>query len=90
MVNIRVVVPDAAGLDALVRRLAVVFDRPSISLIGAHNEVRVHSEWESRAVVQVVDAVEEWLAEDGAASAELWMGDRSYTVVRPVPVTSMW
>jgi hypothetical protein len=87
MVEIRVVVPDAAGVHGLLRRLAAVFDRASVSFDGAHKEVRVRSDWESRAVVHVVDAVEAWLEEDGAAFAKLWMGDRSYTLVGPVPVT---
>jgi hypothetical protein len=45
------------------------------------SEVRVHSEWESRGVVQVLGAVESWLAEDGPGSAKLSIGDRSYTMV---------
>jgi hypothetical protein len=90
MVEIRVVVPDAAGVHGLMRRLAVVFDRSSISFDGAQREVCVRSEWESRGVVRVVDAVEAWLEEDGATSAKLWMGDHSYTVVGRVPVTSAW
>ena len=47
-----------------------------------------NTEWESRAVVHVLRAVEAWLAEDGADSAELSIGDRTYTLVAPAPVTS--
>jgi hypothetical protein len=87
MVEIRVVVPGAAAAHGLLRRLVNVFDRSSVWFDGAHNEVRVGAEWESRAVVHVVDAVEEWLEESGVPSAVLWLGDRSYTVGerRPIP-----
>jgi hypothetical protein len=88
MVELRVVVPDAAGVHGLMRRLAVVFDRSSVSFDGAHQEVRVRSEWESRAVVHVLDAVEAWLEEDGVSSAKLWVGDRSFTMVGPVPIAA--
>jgi len=83
MVEIRVAVPDATRGHGLVRRLAGLFDRSSVSFDGAHREVRVRSEWESRGVVQVLHAVESWLAEDGPESAKLWVGDRSYTMVGP-------
>ena len=88
MVEIRVGVADGAGVHGLMRRLAGVFDRSSVSFDGARKEVHVRSEWESRAVVQVLGAVEAWLAEDGLDSAKLSVGDRSYTLVAPAPVTS--
>jgi hypothetical protein len=88
MVEIRVSVPDAAGAHGLLRRLSVVFDRSSVFYDGSREEVRVRADWESRAVVQVIDAVEAWLEETGAPSAELWMGARSYTVAGQVPITS--
>jgi len=88
MVEIRVAVEDATGVHGLMRRLAGAFDRSSVSFDGARKEVRVRSEWESRAVVQVLGAVEAWLAEDGLGSAELSIGDRSYTLVAPAPIGS--
>ena len=88
MVEIRVAVADATGVHGLVRRLAGAFDRSSVSFDGRRKEVRVRSEWESRAVLLVLDAVEAWLREDGVGSAKLSLGDRSYTMVGPVPVTS--
>lgn len=81
MVEIRVAVADAAGAHGLLRRLAELFGRSSVSFDGARNEVSVHSEWESRAVVHVIAAVESWLASDGIHSAKLSVGDRSYTMV---------
>jgi hypothetical protein len=88
MVEIRVVVADAVGVHALVRRLAGVFDRSSLAFDGARKEVRVRSEWESRNVVQVLEAVEASLAEDGVRSAKLSIGDRSYTMLGSFPITS--
>ncbi|HZT45921.1 MAG TPA: hypothetical protein VFA24_07040, partial [Gaiellaceae bacterium] len=67
----------------LVQRLAVLFERSSVSFDETQNEVRVRSEWESRSVAGVIDAVQSWLVVDGAASAELSVGDRSYTMVGP-------
>jgi hypothetical protein len=64
------------------RRLAGLFDRSSVSFDGAKREVRVRLQ-ESRGVVQVLRAVESWLAEDGPDSAKLSIGDRSYTMVGP-------
>jgi hypothetical protein len=83
MVEIRVAVPDATRVQGLMRRLAGHFDRSSVSFDGAQREVRVRSEWESRGVVQVLRAVESWLAEDGPDSAKLSVGDHSYTMVGP-------
>jgi hypothetical protein len=83
MVEIRVGVADVALADGLMRRLARLFDRSSVSFDGVRNEVRVRSEWESRAVVEVIEAVEWWLTADAVSSAELSIGDRSYTMVGP-------
>jgi hypothetical protein len=88
MVEIRVGVADAPGVHGLIRRLAGVFDRSAVSFDGARKEGRVRSERESRAVVQVLGAVEAWLAEDGRGSAELSIGGRSYTLVAPTPIGS--
>jgi hypothetical protein len=86
MVEIRVAVPDAAQAHGLLERLAAVFDRPSVSFDGTHKEIRVRSEWESRSVVAVIDAVQSWLAADGVDSATLSVGDRSYTMAGPALV----
>ncbi len=80
MVEIRVVVTDTAHLHGLMLRLGRLFDRSSVSFDGARREVRVRSEWESRSVVEVIDAVQSWLAADGLGSATLSVGDRSYTL----------
>ena len=81
MVEIRVAVEDATGVPALVDRLARIFDRSSISFDRSQNQVCVESEWESRAVMGVLDVVEAWLSEDGAESATLSIGEHSYTMM---------
>ena len=88
MVEIRVAVDDANGVHSLMRRLTGVFDRSSVSFDGRRNEVRVRSEWESRSVLVVLDAVDAWVAEDGVRSAKLSIGERSFTLVGPAAVTS--
>jgi hypothetical protein len=84
MVEIRVAVTDAARVHGLLRRLGTVFDRSSVSFDGARREVRIRSEWESRSVVEVIEAVQSWLAVDGLGAATLSVGDRSYTMVAPM------
>jgi hypothetical protein len=78
MVESRVVVRNAAGVHGHVR-FAVVLDGSSISL-HRPQEVRLRSEGGSRAVVQVVTAVEAWL--------KLSTRDRAFRVLRPVHVRS--
>jgi hypothetical protein len=82
MVEIRVAVPDATRAPGLMRRLAGLFDHALVSFDGAQREVRVGSQ-ESRGVVQVLRAIESWLAEDGPDSAKLSIGDRTYTMLGP-------
>jgi hypothetical protein len=86
MVDIRVSVADAAGASALIRRLATLFDQGSMRFDWSRNEVRVESEWESRAVMSVIELVVAWLAEDGAESATLSIGDRSHTLFASGPL----
>jgi hypothetical protein len=78
MVESRVVVRNAAGVHGRVR-LAVALDGSSVSLYRPQ-KVRLRSEWESRGVVQVFDAVETWLNQ--------WISDQSYRLVGPVRVGS--
>lgn len=87
MVEVSVALADSTGVHGLMRRLAGVFDRSSVSFDGARREVWVQSEWESRSVLLVLDAVEAWLAEAGVGSVKLSIGDRSYTMVGPAAIT---
>ena len=86
MVEIRVAVEDATRVPRLMRRLADLFDRSSVSFDRARNEVHIDSEWESRAVASVVEAVQAWLREDGAGSATLSIGSSSYELVSRTPL----
>jgi hypothetical protein len=83
MVEIRVAVTDVARIHGLMSRLGRLFGRSSVSFDAARGEVRVCSEWESRSVVEVIDAVQSWLEADGLGSARLSVGGRSYTMVAP-------
>jgi hypothetical protein len=83
MVEIRVAVADPTSAHGLMRGLAELFGRSSISFDRSLSEVRVRSEWESRAVMEVIDVVDRWLAADEIASARLSIGDRSHTLVGP-------
>jgi hypothetical protein len=87
LVEIRVAVEDDTRVPELVRRLARLFDRSSISFDRSRNEVRVASEWESRTAMGVVEIVQAWLSEDGAESATLWLGNRSYMLGPATPLT---
>jgi hypothetical protein len=86
MVEIRVAVDDATRVPGLMRRLAGLFDRSAISFDRSRKQVLVAGEWESRSVVQVVEAVEAWLIEDGTGSATLSIGNRSYTMRSATPL----
>lgn len=83
MVEICVEVPGAAEAHGLLRRLVVLFDRSSVTFDATQNELRIRSEWESRSIVAVIDAVQSWLAADGVAFARLSVGHRSYTLAGP-------
>lgn|GEM_PF-6768689 len=60
-----------------------VLGQAAVSFDAACNEVRVRSDWGSRAVDQILGAVASGLAEDGIRSATLAIGDAVYTVVTP-------
>lgn len=83
MVEIHVEVDDATQAHGLMRRLVALFDRSAVSFDGSRKEIRVESEWESRGVVTVIDAIEAWIEEDGGTCAMLSIGDRSYTLTAP-------
>jgi hypothetical protein len=78
MVEIRVTVDDDMSVHGLMRRLAALFGRSAISFDHSRNEVRVESEWESRALVGVIEAVEASIDEVGGKGARLSIGEDSY------------
>ena len=82
--EMRVVVHSAATAGALAEWLRVGFGADRVSL--KRLEVGVKLERESdRSVLHVLEAVEGWLDQTGVGFAELWLGQRSYTVARWVP-----
>ena len=83
MVEICVAVADPTRAHGLMRGLAELFGGSSVSFDAKRREVRVCSEWGSRAVMEVIDVVDRWLAADGIASAKLSIGERSHTLVGP-------
>jgi signal transduction histidine kinase len=88
MVEIKVTVTDEILVHSLIRRLRRLFDPSAVIYDATLKQVRVRSEWESRSVVEVVDSVQKWMEESGAASASLAVGDRSYTLLSAQPTTS--
>lgn len=88
MVDIRVRVGDTTRVPELMRRLSKIFGESSVSFNDGTSEVWIASEWESRRVVNVIEAVQDWVAEDDETSATLSIGDRSYTTgAIPPPVS---
>jgi hypothetical protein len=86
--EIRVVVPDDTGVAHLLDVLARVGAR-SVSFDTGCNEIRIRAERESnRLVVQVLAAVQKWLADECIVWARLRLGFRSYTLVGSTPVAS--
>src|SRR5205809_751473 len=85
--EMRIVVPDPASATARAEQMSTVFGAGQVSLGGDREQVEVAVERGSdRAIALVVDAVERWLDHARVASAELWLGDRSYRVTRWVPI----
>lgn len=80
MVEICVAVVNAGTAHGLLRRLATLFGRSSVAFDGTSNEVKVSSEWESRSIVDVIEAVQSWLAADQIDSAKLSIGGQWYTL----------
>jgi hypothetical protein len=78
MVEIRVAVDDPTRAYGLMRRLVALFGRSSISFDRSRNEVHVKSEWESRGVVQLIEAVQAWIEEDRGKRVRLYIGSHSY------------
>lgn len=78
MVEIRVTVDNDMSVHGLMRRLAALFGRSAICFDHSRKEVRVESDWESRAVVGVIEAVEAWIDEVGGKGARLSIGEHTY------------
>ena len=83
----RIVAPDAASASALAERLTSAFGSELISLQRERSEVDVLIDREAApSIVRVVDTVERWFDQARVGTVELWLGERSYTLARWIPV----
>jgi hypothetical protein len=83
----RVVVADGGNAAMLARRLAGDFGAERVRLWRDRPEVEVELTQNSdRALLRLLEAVERWLDGAAVASAELWVGERSYRLGRRVPI----
>jgi K+-sensing histidine kinase KdpD len=83
VVEIDVAFVDATLVDGLLGNLRRLFGSSVVSYDGVRKRISVGSEWESRSFVAVIEAVQRWIDESGAASALLPVGNRSYTLLGP-------
>jgi hypothetical protein len=87
--EMRIVVADDANASALALRLAVVFGGERVTLADDHHEVDLDIERGSdRTILRVLDAVERWLDGAATASAELWLGEHSYRLLKRAPIAT--
>jgi hypothetical protein len=87
--EMRIVAPDAASASALAERLTSAFGSELISLQQERSEVDVLIDREAApSIVRVVDTVERWFDQARVGTVELWLGERSYTLARWIPVES--
>jgi hypothetical protein len=90
LMEMRIVVPDAASASVLADRLTDAFGSERISLRGERREVDVLIDREpDSAILRILDAVERWLEHARVGSVEMWLGERSYTLARWIP-SEMW
>ncbi len=87
--KMRIVVADGASASALALRLAAVFGGERVTLADDHPEVDLDVERGSdRTILRVLDAVERWLDGAAIASAELWLGENSYRLLKRAPIAT--
>lgn len=81
--EIRVTVRDAESTYSLVQRLAEVVDTSAVVLVVDGPDVRAHArETSHAAVVDVLDAIEEWLDESEIAAVTVSLEGQEYTLAR--------
>jgi len=85
----RVAPSNTTTVHSLVQRLARVFGQRAVSFDVQRRDVRVAAGRDvNRSIAEVLDAVEAWLDQDGFGSAEIRLGDRSYTVAERSRIAS--
>ena len=84
--EMRIVVPDAAGATSLAERLAIAVGTERISFEGERREVDVLIDGEpDPAIVRVVEAVAHWFDQARVGTVEMWLGERSYRLAQWLP-----
>ena len=85
--EMRIVAPDDASATALAERLAVAFGSERILLREEHRAVDVVIDREpDPTIMRVVDTVGRWFDQACVGTVELWLGERSYSLARWLPV----
>lgn len=86
--EMRVVPADEASVAPLTERLRVAVGSERISVNGDGREVGIRVEQDTdQSLLDVLDTVERWQHDQsGGASVEMWLGERSYSLPRQVPV----
>ena len=88
-VEFRVAPSNVTTAQSLVLHLTEAFGQRSVSFDIDHRDVRVRAGRDlNRAIGEVLDAVEAWLSEDGAGSAQIRLGGRSYTMLEQPRIAS--
>ena len=88
--ELRIVVPDATSATVLADRLILAFGSEHVSVRNGQREVDVLIDREpDSAILRALDAVERWLDQARAGSAEMWLGERSFTLAKATP-TETW
>jgi hypothetical protein len=88
--ELRIQAGDPESASALAEALTAAFggDRVSLRRDRPNVEVRVKG-GSDRTLVRVLETVDRWLDHAGSRSAEMWLGERSYTIARRAP-TGLW
>lgn len=82
MMDVRIVAAAPVSPARLVVRLAEAFGAERIAITADGVRLSAPSA-AGRVLVQVMDAVESWLAEVSAPAAEVWFGERRYRLAGP-------
>ena len=84
--EMRIVAGDSESACVLADALTVAFGDALVSLRRDRPNVEVRVRGGSdQTVLRVLDTVDRWLNHTGSRSAEMWLGERSYTIERWAP-----
>jgi hypothetical protein len=84
--EMRIVAGDSESACVLADALTVAFGDARVSLRPDRPNVEVRVRGRSdQTVLRVLDTVDRWLDHASSRSAEMWLGERSYTIERWAP-----